>query len=231
MTFLELVQDLARETGTMENADPINGEISTLQDPDNDYLIDLIRWTRKAWVAIQLESDWDYLIKQGEVTTTADQDYVDVASQVSDFRLLLPYIAPYGRRWISIDDREPVWVVRYPRWAGWNAVRQSRNARPRNCTILPDGQSEHRMKLWPTPNKVYTITFDYIRTPQELSADDDEPAMPARFHDAIVYRAMVKYAGYDEASPQYQRAKTELAGLMIQMRLEHLPQMRVAGTR
>lgn len=227
MTYLELVRDLARQTGTMGNADPIDGTISTLQSPDNDYLIDLISWIDWAWNSLQLEQDWYFMMKQGQVTTTASQSEVDVSSQVPDFRRLVPYTRPYNRRWIRVGGRDPIFIWRPEMWEGHATLWGDRNGRPRKASINFD----NKLDLWPTPDDTYTITFKYLQEPQVLSQDDDEPILPERYHRIIVYRAMQEYAGYDETETQFQRAIQRESDLMTEMRREQLPQIRVIGTK
>ena len=48
------------------------------------------------------------------------------------------------------------------------------------------------LKLYPVSTN--SIQVRYIKVPAELSADDDTPVIPARFHDAIVAGAVVRAA-------------------------------------
>ena len=227
MNYLELVQELARESGTTRNADPSGQGIDTLADPDNKHLEDLKAWIRKAWNEIQLQCDWSFNIRMGVVETTPGDRVIDLPTQVPDFRRLVPYFQPFTKRWIRLGERDPVFHVRYQNWAGHVARMKSQSRKPRNFTIRPDGF----MEVWPEPPEQYEISFDYLAEPQILEEDEDIPVMPLRYHDLIVYRALVKYAGFDEASAQYQRAIPEIRRLELAMGRELLPEIRVRGAR
>lgn len=227
MNYLELVRELARESGTTDTADPAGTGILTLENPPVKHLEDLIAWTRKAWLDIQLQCDWSFLVREGQITTTPGEKTIDILAQVPDFRRLEPYFEPFRMRWIRLENRDKLAAVRYSQWTGQTALKISRQSKPRNFTIRPDGL----MELWPVPQAEYTITFDYLREPQILAEDEDVPILPLRYHDVIVYRALLKYAGFDEAQAQYQRAMPEFRKLMHDMGRELLPEIRVRGAR
>lgn len=61
--------------------------------------------------------------------------------------------------------------------------------------------------LGPAPDSAHFIRADYVKDYTDLVADTDVPAMPARFHMMIVWRALLEYGGFDAASEVYQRAE------------------------
>lgn len=66
---------------------------------------------------------------------------------------------------------------------------------PRYFTRRPDGQ----ILLYPTPDAVYALKFDYVRSGHTLSANTDQPLIPdIMLRDAIVYRALSMYGVYNE---------------------------------
>lgn len=60
-----------------------------------------------------------------------------------------------------------------------------------------------------TPDDIYTITIDYWKTPELLASDTDVPAIPEHFHDVIVWKAVMAYAGPRGMSERYQNARAE----------------------
>lgn len=220
MTYLELVRELARATGTLRTADPVNSEIATLVDAD-DHLADLARWIRKSWVSIQLQSDWSFMIKSGSVDIS-QPSVVSLTTEIADFSRILPYRG----RWINVGDRERAHLIHYDQWERYKQLYRS-PGRPRFFTITPQDE----MAVLPEPDVEYNLSFDYQKTAQELSADSDVPELPEQFHDVIVYRALVKYGGFDEAPAQLQRAVAEHQELMTQMHRRFLPEYRVIGNK
>ena len=84
--------------------------------------------------------------------------------------------------------------------------------------------------LGPPPDGSYTITGDYFVAPSERAADIDVPVgIPTRFHMLIVYRAMMKYAGYESAPEVYQRASEENAGMYAQLEALRAPRIGFGG--
>lgn len=113
----------------------------------------------------------------------------------------------------------------------WRAVymnNANRNVRTRpiDFAIGPDLS----VCLGPNVNGNYTVTADYFMVAPVLAADADIPlGLPTRFHMLIVYRTMMKYAGYESAAEVYQRGKEEGDGMYAQLEALRAPRMRVAG--
>ena len=62
--------------------------------------------------------------------------------------------------------------------------------------LAPEHTTLH---VYPVPNDMYVIHFDYFKRPQVLAADTDVPEMPDYFHDLIVLMALKRYAAFDDA--------------------------------
>lgn len=75
----------------------------------------------------------------------------------------------------------------------------------------------------PAPDSPHFVRADYIKDYADLVNGTDTPAVPARFHMIIVWRALMEYGGYDAASEVYQRAEKNYSLLwtsMVQSQLE-----------
>lgn len=104
-------------------------------------------------------------------------------------------------------------------------ARRATYARPVQISVGPD------KKLWlgPGPNDIYTIVGEYFKSPTSMSADADTSVIPTRFHMAIVYKAMTKYATF-ESAPEVLEAGTrgyreQLAALTV----NQLPELMTGG--
>jgi hypothetical protein len=74
-----------------------------------------------------------------------------------------------------------------------------------------------------TPDIAYVIDGEYYTQPVSLTADTDIPGIPDRFQMAIVYRAMMYYAGYEAAPEVLSRGDFEYRRLYSRMEIDQLP--------
>lgn len=61
---------------------------------------------------------------------------------------------------------------------------------PRFYAIQKINATTLLIRLWPTPDAVYTLTIEGILAGTDMSADADVPGMPEDFHDMLVYGAL-----------------------------------------
>jgi len=73
---------------------------------------------------------------------------------------------------------------------------------PAAITITPN----KRLRVYPAPDTVYTLQGEAFSTPQILAVNADTPSMPANFHNMIVWKALLDYAGHEEAGSPFQWA-------------------------
>jgi hypothetical protein len=82
--------------------------------------------------------------------------------------------------------------------------------RPSLFTVKPDNS----VTFWPIPSAIYTVTGEYFKRPQTMSADGDEPLIPREFQMAIVWKAVMSMAADEEASGKYASAQSEFKSVM-----------------
>ena len=81
----------------------------------------------------------------------------------------------------------------------------------------------------PPTDEARVLFYDYWRTPQILEDDEDEPIMPSRYHDLIVYWALKKYGLYEAATEAIARADMEINRLLPELEMDQLPPVRFQG--
>jgi len=171
---------------------------------------DLVRWAIEAYNDIQRDRDgkWNWLRGDWYVDTvasTASYAYTDVNDAVTAAAITR------FRAW-DLDEREPPLI--YLSSAGQATERELavyefrefryQYIRATHTAAYPGAitvKVDNTLHLGPTPDAVYRVTGTYWKDTQELALDADIPEMPANFHMAIVYRALVKY-GFDSVSPE-----------------------------
>lgn len=116
----------------------------------------------------------------------------------------------------------------------WEVFRAKYN----NASQLPGipsaitKDSVGRWRLWPVPSKKVTVTFDYVRNPQQLKEADDVPkSLPLDLTDIIMWRALMYYGEYDEQPSVSARATRNFKDLLSRMELRYRGKFHFAPTR
>ena len=188
----------------------------------------LVAWTRIAHNQIQDEySDWDFLWKSGSFPTVADQnDYnlpstgsMGAGNEITDFVSFDHYdgFARTGAK-IYIGENQLNLIP----WDDYDPNDYSGTAEPYDLTIRPDGV----FILAPTPDAAYTLNFEYFRTPLDFTQNTDTPLFPARFHEVIVWRAVLLYANNESADELVQQGVQGYQQFMVNLKADQLKHAR-----
>ena len=103
----------------------------------------------------------------------------------------------------------------------WNQVGNFTNGE----NIQVSGVTQSTLASTGTIADSYTIACECWVAPQQLVNDADVPLMPAQFHNAIVYLAMQKYAGFESAPEVDARAEKMLNPMLNRLYIDQLPVM------
>jgi hypothetical protein len=228
-TFLDLVKDLARQSGTLSGGAP---SVTTLLNATGriDKLAD---WVRKAWIKIQNDrEDWPWMRTEFAAPLIIGQPtYLPVDLGIitrfgrwakdrpgfSTFTLYDPTIGRADQHEIRQRDYD-WWRMHYGR-----GVTDAN--RPTDWAIGNDG----KLCLGATPDKAYMLGGEYRRSAQILTLDADVPELPDEFHLAIVWEAM-KLAGIameNQIGASY--AVNEFSIARDKLYREFLPEITIGG--
>lgn len=117
-----------------------------------------------------------------------------------------------------------LYYVSYADWLRYGYDRPTNIGKPRYFTEDYAGG----VLLWPPPDGTYHMYFEYTKTPQTLSAYNDEPTgLPSRYHKAIVWLTVMYWAEYDGHAQQYARAKSRYERILSDMSRDLLPPIKV----
>lgn len=223
MNFLQLTQRLRIEAGVSGS-----GPTSVLNQAGE--LQRLINWINAAWMDIQNERlDWNWLRSSFTFETIqAQPTYTPAECGVSDLGIwaensFRSYVTSVGTGSELFLPAMP-----YDKWRNnyqYGALRTT-YTRPIEFAVKPSDKS---ICLGPVPTVGYTILGDYFKAPSELVADADVPALPAKHHMAIVYRALMMYGMYEGAPDAVQRGQVEFDKLMRRIRVDQLPDIGFTG--
>lgn len=181
-TFLELVQDLHRESGAAGAAP------TTVVSQRGEYLR-LVNWIKDADMYIQdLWENWkfmrttyaeDTLVANKSLPTVQDVAWYDE----STFKLIEN----------GYTAENLIEVVEYDSIK--SEIRDVTSSIPHRVIIMPD----NTLQVDPYPDAAHTIKCDYYRNAVEMTGNTDISVIPARFHRAILGYALTLYAGYENA--------------------------------
>jgi hypothetical protein len=187
-----------------------------------------VNWVIRAWEDIQNQhAQWNFLRKNLSFVSNGTQQYSLTDMGATDLRVLKDdsmrcYLTATGVADEQFLDPMPWEDFRNTYLYG---VRQ--NGRPNTFSIDPADKS-----LWfdRIPPVGLTFVGNYFCKPVILALDADIPSMPDNFHMAIVYRAMLKYSGYEAAQEAKQEAAENYSSLMGALRVDQLPSLTLGGS-
>lgn len=216
MTFLQMVQRLRQESGTTgaAPATTINqgGDIKSLCD-----------WISTAWMDIQnSKPDWLFMRQSMQFNSVAgQQSYTATQAAISSlgsfkldsfrqFSVAQGYSSEQRLHFLPFDQFRDMY-----QFGTMRTVQQM----PVTFTIDPS----KNFLLGPVPDGIYTINGEGYAMPTEFALDADRPTLPAQFHMAIVWRALMYY-GQKEAAPEaYTHGQNEYLRLMGRLYVDQLP--------
>lgn len=228
MNFLALCQR-GRRKCRMPGTGPL---AVTGQSEEYSRLIDFIN---EAWNDIQRRhTDWRFLRASATAVTvdgqsayspTADFALTDFGYWALDFTngdTFRNYDTAAG---ISSEIFMDVWDYDWWRNAYLYGALRTSYARPIGVAVAPD----NALVCGPIPAAGYTLVGDYYKVPSDLVLATDIPSLPAQFHMAIVYRAMMFY-GASEAAPEvYGEGKDEFDKILRQIEQTQLRRPTLGG--
>ena len=227
MSYLTLCQDLRRECSASGTGP------SATTGQTGEYL-KIINWVKNAWLEIQQQhDDWRWMRKSFTVSATSGDgayaytDCTDTVSLAAISRFSMWHKDSFKCYLTStgVGGEVPL------RWMPWEQFRRiyrygtQTNGPPAYVSEDPT----QAFVLGPIPDATYTVSGDYQIGPQTLSADADTPEMPTRFHQLIVYNAMLRYGFHQVAPEAIQHA--QLMGSLLHAALvrDQLPEMLFGG--
>lgn len=226
MTFLQLVQKLHREAGCSGSAP----SAVTSQTGEAQRLVD---WVNDAWEDIQnAHPNWKWMRSQARVSTSAGDreyepgDFTDDRTSVAieNFGRWVPNtFSIYKNSLGQSDERELIWMP-YDEWRrlydfGADATAQDY---PVNFTVDPTTLA---VLLGKIPDTTYVVRGDFYHCASRMSANADVPGLPAQFHLAIVWRALMLYAEYESAPEAYGKGQSNFNRAFSRLELNQKPAM------
>ena len=175
----------------------------------------VVDWVDMAWAEIQRIGKWDFLWEAATVVVTAGTNTTTGTIPAHRYEKDSVYDA-FGAPltycpWVEFRQSYPLALIA----AGTPGI----------WTIRPDLAFAVDSK--PTANTTYTV--ERYKNPVAMTADADTPAIPTEHHMAIVYKALLLYANFEEAGITRATAEEEYSRHLNAMQRLLLPDLIEAG--
>lgn len=197
----------------------------------------IVDWVKNAYIEIQNKhTDWRWMRRQFTFNTVnndgiyeyGDCTDVDASAVITRFD-----------RWWADDYEFPFTIyaqaagvaaerdLQYLPWSYFKRMyrRGTQVSGPPAHVSVDDA---NRLVLGPKPDGIYVVSGEFQRSAQILAADADIPEMPTQFHMLIVYRAMMKYAGFESAPEVYDTGNAQATMMIRQLEANQKPMPRMA---
>lgn len=206
-TFLALCQEAAQESGVVTGAGPAGSSSAkpTSTASQVDKLGKVVVWVARAWNDIQNERpNWRWMRREftGKPTIANVSRYTAAGWTITDFANWMIDDPERGYRphsiydpAIGLGDEQELRRIDYDQWRVRFGRGLQTNQRPQLYAISPTNE----FCLGPIPEKVYLIRGENFKNNQALVSDADVPECPARFHSAVMWRAVRYLCEFDEA--------------------------------
>lgn len=219
LTFLELCTRTHKECG-LSGAGPVG---VTAQ---SGMSAKVVNWVTDAYEEIQTKHpNWHFLWNQYSGELAAQETH----NPTNDWSISV-------RSWDQRDEASYIYLTAsgvagrtFLTWLPWDLYRSLPQGQAAGFPLFVTQAPDRSLRFHPTPSAGYTVVMDFWERPEELTANTDVPKMPAEYQMAIVWRAVMFYAGHDEAGALFQSAKLNFDRLMSRMEDTELDAMGVEG--
>jgi len=228
MNYLALCNSLHEKTG--ESGGPL---ITTVNQ--SGYYLEITNYIKDAWLDIQLKHPaWRFLRRQAAPLALTGNNLVDADAWVGA-NLAGAAIDEYHKSTFSIyetvrgtKDETPLTYVPWERWKAIFGLNydDGKLARPIHVTIEPYSGI---LQIGATPDKDYTVTFEFAQQAIELTVDTDTPRISPPLHDIIVWNALEHYAMAEESQAQVVRARRYYSRYLNRLQRRELPEISITG--
>lgn len=211
MNFLELCKK-ARHESRVTGSGPatVTNQVGVLYD--------VVEAVKDAWLELQhFHTEWRFLERTRDVALTKDVgEYHFGDLGIHDFKSLKTiYVDGLKLKEIPWDE-----YIAYTRISG-----QFERGRPTQYSLDPT----NRIVFYPQPDRAFQSTLQYFSQPQPLEDNTDVPSIPAIYHGAIYWRAVMDLAANESDTVIYQKASDKYTFELDRLQSDFLPEIKFDG--
>lgn len=208
MTYLQLMNHVLRR---LREDEVTSVNASSYVQMVGDYINDAMRIVQDSW-------DWADLRNTIDITTSASTDTYSITGGSTDFKLFH----------IINDTSDTVLHQRSKAWMDERKLIDNDNeGAPSNFIFVqPDASGDMQIKLYPTPDGVYTLKVNGVFRTDELTANDDTVPVPWQpvMHLAIALLAREKGEAGGTSAQEYFRIADRVLTTHIAREAAYFPE-------
>jgi hypothetical protein len=173
----------------------------------------IVAFVDEAYAFIQGQhTNWKFLWtkKTGSALTIGDSHYLPGDVGVTDLARLSKVFIQVADKWTHVE------IVRDEARASEFTNIDTDNACPKKLFILPNGAWQFKTP----PDLAYPLIIEYYRTADTLTVNASVPLFPVDYHRAIVARAVMAYAQYDEDQTLERAATVDFSQILHRLELQ-----------
>lgn len=202
-TRLQLCQRLRQDAG-MGPSGPVStiGQVGELKR--------CVDWIDGAWTAIQQDHNWSFLWERSTVTILADTYFTAGTIPAVRYKKRTTFngtVRLSYMPWDEFDEEYPAALIA--------------QGTPTRWSIQPDKAFVVNAK----PTADVTLSVQRFKNPVAMTDDNDEPGLPLEHRMAIVYKALMLYANFEEAGVTRETARREFDRHMHALGVHELPDL------
>jgi hypothetical protein len=222
-TFLQLCQAVTRESRTIAGTQPTSVVGQT------GRLAEIVECVRDSWRELQnmragwfwLQAQWSGQTMPGVRTYTAGSFSL---ARWAEWLVEPDTPLTIYRQSVGAAEERELYFRQLREWQKLHDRGLPAPGSPVDWTVSRSGE----ILLGPTPDDIYVLRGFYRKTPQELVENGDVPEMPERFHNILVWMALMKLHEYDEADGAipYARCRRQYIEYLNGLQRDQLPILR-----
>ena len=239
-TYLEICQQVHRIVGMGSRGNTAKpGTVPTSVSGQVDELAEIVEWVKQAWIEIQNECKWRWMVKSGTLIFASVSTVNPRASQITTYADWVPFVEQdmfrsnrYALCYLTASGstaEQKLYFEEYADFRGFRDRGTVATGHPQYFTI----DNDREWIVYPTPDASYTVRLDYRVEPKVLTSSDgstnfqDYPdtgkGLPVEFHDAIAWRAVRWWAITRRDMAMLQLAEREYKSKMMRAKALYLP--------
>jgi hypothetical protein len=152
---------------------------------------------------------WPWLESQTASIATVNGTSAYNLSTIADFLFLDAVRSEQGTNYYELEYKDP---------QTFRTLQH--NYRDRSTPEYWTREGE-QIKIWPTPDGIYTLTIDYIKRPTDLANDTDVPLIPVNYRDILIWGAIMELTFRERDTYTYQLAEQQYQGRLNEMMAEY----------